>query len=297
MKKSVVLQAVDGKEKAVLSMENKEDMIVGRLRLYNFNEEPKGILSLGFNSNGKVVKAGLTKASEMLYTFQTDIDNINEKFSCAVVNSYQGGLSPLLYGASDGKPTQEEMLAGALKLYEKPLSVQNVEKEIDENEIEYDEELQEEIESAIEENFVDKSKEFEEKDIENRCENCKYRKCFYESENKVPSFYSKLKNQLDRLFDNNPEEEFLCKIIPNSKWVKVEYEKNGDYYVIGLIYENQELAYLCYGVPAVYQKTPPEELSGYPVWLPLDSTRKEGFGYWLVYQNAENGENIKAIID
>jgi len=283
MKKSVVLQAVEGKEKAVLSIESKDDMIVGRVRLYNFNEEPKGILSLGFNSKGKVVKAGLTHSSSMLYTFQTDVDSISEKFSCAVVNAHQGNLFPLLYGASDGKVDKEEMLAKSLEIYDKPLTIESVEETLRENEIEYSEELKEEIEEKIEEEMQDK------------CENCKYKKCFYEKD--IPTFYAKLKEQIDRLFENNPEEEYLEKIIPNSKWVKVEYEKEGDYYVIGLVYENNNLSYLCYGVPGVYQKTPPKELSGYPIWLPLDSNKKEGFGYWLAYQNADTGESIKAIIE
>ncbi len=283
MKKSVVLQAVEGKEKAVLSMESKDDMVEGRVRLYNYSEEPKGILSLGFNCNGKIVKAGLTKTSSMLYSFQTDIENISDKFSCAVINTFQGNISPLLYGSSEGKGSKEEMLSKALEVYDKPIKVEEIEKVLDENSIEFDEELESEIQAEIDKNMEDK------------CENCKYKKCFYEKES--PSFYAKLKSQIDRLFENNPEEEYLEKIIPNSKWVKVEYEKEGDYYVVGLIYDNHDLTYLCYGVPGVYQKNPPKELSGYPVWLPLDSDKKEGFGYWLAYQNADTGESIKAIIE
>ena len=283
MKKSVVLQADSGKEKAVLTIESKDDMLVGRVRLYNFSEEPKGILSLGFNSGGKVVKAGLTKSASMLYTFQTDIENVNEKFSCAVINSFKGTLSPLLYGSSEGKGNKEEVLANALEVYDKPLTIEAIKDSLEENGIEYSQQLQDEIDEKIEEELHDK------------CENCKYKKCFYEKD--IPSFYAKLKTQIDRLFENNPEEEYLEKIIPNSKWVKVEYEKEGDYYVIGLVYENEDITYLCYGIPGVYQKNPPKELSGYPVWLPLDSDKKEGFGYWLAYQNAETGESIKAIIE
>lgn len=287
MKKSIVLQSLKGKEKAVLSMETKDDMVLGRVRLYNFNEEPKGILSLGFNSQGQVTKAGLTKASTMLWTFQMDEGVLKEDFSCAVVNSFQGEVFPLLYGNSEGKPNCEDLLVKSLKMLDDPINTEKIQENLEENGVEYDEELNEEIAQTIDKEFDD--------DREDKCENCKYKKCFYEKESL--SFYEKLKSQIDRLFENNEEEEYLEKIIPNSKWVKVEYEKEGDYYVIGLVYENENLSYLCYGVPGVYQKTPPKEIAGYPVWLPLDSDKKEGFGYWLAYQNADTGESIKAIIE
>ena len=291
MKKSIVLQATEGKEKAVLSMETKDDMILGRVRLYNFGQEPKGILSLGFNFGGKIVKAGMTKTASMLWTFQMEQEEFCDKFSCAVVNSFQGQLSPLLYGNSEGKSREEDLLVSGLQVLDKPLSAQMVENELDENNVSYDEDLKEEIETAIDKEFREESSDV----TEDKCENCKYKKCFFEEEKHT--FYNKLKNQLDRLFENNPEEEYLEKIIPNSKWVKVEYEKEGDYYVVGLVYQDNELSYLCYGVPGVYQKTPPKEIAGYPVWLPLDSDKREGFGYWLAYQNADTGESIKAIIE
>ncbi len=284
MKKSIVLQATDGKGKAVLSMETKDDMLVGRIRLYNFDEEPKGILSLGFNSQGKVVKAGLTKTSAMLWSFQTEKEGIGERFSCAVVNSFQGNLSALLYGNNEGKMSSEDGLVQSLQILEEPLSLQKTEEVLEENMVDFDDELKTEIEEKIEEEMQ-----------EDKCKNCKYKKCFYEVENH--SFYNKLKSQIDRLFENNPEEEYLEKIIPNSKWVKVEYEADGDYYVVGLVYENDNLSYLCYGIPGVYQKTPPKEIAGYPVWLPLDIDKREGFGYWLAYQNADTGESVKAIIE
>ena len=41
------------------------------------------------------------------------------------------------------------------------------------------------------------------------------------------------------------------------------------------------------------QKIPPTELEGYYQWLPLDLEKPEEDGYWLMYQNALNGEHIK----
>lgn len=113
-----------------------------------------------------------------------------------------------------------------------------------------------------------------------------------------PMFIDKLKPQIDKLFANNPLEDNLQKLIPSSKWVRVEYEDDGDYFVFGLLYdEDGNVKYVCYGVPAVFDEQPPQELAGYPMWLPLNKDNKQGFGYWLTYQDASTGEPIKAILD
>ena len=82
-------------------------------------------------------------------------------------------------------------------------------------------------------------------------------------------------------------------IIPFSKWVKIDYEEKGEYYVVGLMYENDEIKYVCYGVPSIYKEEPPKELNGFCQWLPIDTLKQEGFGYWITYQDAKTGENVK----
>ena len=111
------------------------------------------------------------------------------------------------------------------------------------------------------------------------------------------SFVSKLQPQIDKLFEKNPAETVLEEIFPSSKWVRVEYEDDGDFYVFGLIYEGEKVKYVCYGVPAVYEENPPKELTGFPIFLPLNAENKKGFGYWLTYQDAETGNPIKAVVD
>ena len=146
---------------------------------------------------------------------------------------------------------------------------------------------------------------------QNLFENCAYKKYFFDMQEKeeLPaetlnaqeensqSFYSEIKKQIDLLFEQHQAESYLENAIPQSKWVKVEFEEGGDYYVFGLVYEEDELKYICYGVPGIYSSTPPKQLSGYPIWFPLDKNNEQGFGYWLTYQDAETGESIKAIIE
>ena len=144
-----------------------------------------------------------------------------------------------------------------------------------------------------------------------KCANCKYREAFFSGysvqsvENKKLKpvekgetfddleFYFEIKEQLDVLFNRYPEETFLNEVIPNSRWIKVDYDDSGEYYVIGLIYENDKIKFISYGVPGQFDVDPPRELAGAAQWLPLDPNKPEDIGYWLTYQDAKNGEAVE----
>lgn len=300
-KKSMVLtSASGGQEKAVLSMECDKNMLTGRVRLYNFGTEPKGIISLGIFDQNKVVKAGLTKVSSMLFSFQTESASMPQNFSCAVVNFVGGKASPILYGVSDGSGDREQVFDTVISALQGVRSAEETEKVLDDYQVDYDDEEKEVIAKALDKEFDDCSK----------CDGCKYKKYYLshfsalseESEEKeqLPeeqTFFDEIRAQVESIFEKNPPEEYLQNLIPDSKWAKVKFEESGDYYVFGLIYEDEQLKYVCYGVPGVYQEIPPRELSGYPVWFPLDEDKKDGFGYWLTYQDAKSGESVRAIVE
>ncbi len=105
-------------------------------------------------------------------------------------------------------------------------------------------------------------------------------------------FYNLIKEQVDELFAKYPSENELEKLIPESKWVKVDYENDGHYYVIGLIYENDALKYICYGVPGTHDKEPPSDFAKYSQWIPLKANQPDGRGYWLMYQDANDGHSV-----
>lgn len=299
-KKSMVLtSASGGQEKGVLSMECDKNMLTGRVRLYNFGAEPKGIISLGIFDQNKVVKAGLTKVSSMLFSFQTESASMPQNFSCAVVNFVGGKASPILYGVSDGSGEREEVFDAVISALQGVRSAEETEKVLDDYQVDYDDEEKEVIAKALDKEFDDCSK----------CDGCKYKKYYLshfsalseESEKEqLPeeqTFFDEIRAQVESIFEKNPPEEYLQNLIPDSKWAKVKFEESGDYYVFGLIYEDEQLKYVCYGVPGVYQEIPPRELSGYPVWFPIDEDKKDGFGYWLTYQDAKSGESVRAIVE
>ena len=304
-KKNMVLSGVDNSsQKAVLSLECDGYMAKGKLRLYNFNDEPKGIISLGIYQNGNVVKAGLIRSSQMLYTFACQVEKIDDDFSCAVINFVNGEPSPILFGKGEGYLENTEIFNQVIDELKDKETMSQVEETLDYYGVDYDDDLKEEVEKTIDECL--------EKEECLDCENCKYKQYYLENvsesmalnqeeeqeEDKEENskFYYDLKPQIDKLFEENPCEDYLEKLIPNSKWVKVSIDENGNYYVLGLIYEEDKLQYICYGVPGVYQKNAPRELTGYPVWFPLEEEKPQGFGYWLSYQDAQSGESVKAIV-
>ena len=110
------------------------------------------------------------------------------------------------------------------------------------------------------------------------------------SEN-VP-YYSTVKKDLDSVFEKFESQTGLEKLFPQSRWAKINYlgEK---YYVVGLINENNQEKYICYGVPATYSVNPPKELKGYCTFIPLSIFDLSGDGFWMMFQNAITGECIK----
>ncbi len=107
------------------------------------------------------------------------------------------------------------------------------------------------------------------------------------------NFYEMISEQIDDLFANYPREENLENLVPNSKWVRVDYDNNGKEYVVGLIYDNQMLKYVAYGVPSVSRDTSPDGLEGYSQWLPLNPNAADDKGYYVMFQDANTGEGIK----
>ncbi len=309
-RKSVVLSDTlsNSNKKAVLSLEEDEIGVRGTLRLYNFSYPLDGISSLGFYVDQKVYKAGLTYKGPMLYEFFIDIKQIPSKFSCAVVNFQNAVAKPVLFGSSEG--SDDEIYASIISEISENHSKQNVQTVLDKHGVDFEDEEKEQIEKDIDEALCKRD-----------CAKCVYKKYFFENsekqkiqtkqveeveekkseekqeENEVV-FIDKLMPQINKLFENNPIESNLQNLIPSSKFVKVEYEDDGDFYVFGMLYDDDDnIKYVCYGVPAVFEQEPPKELSGYPIWLPLDKENMQGFGYWLTCQDAVTGEPIKAILE
>ena len=424
-KKSVVLSCVRNTlKKAVVNLSSKSGNIKGEVKLYNFIEEPMGVLSLGFLIDGKIQKAGLTRVGYMNYSFGSVLTRIPEHCTCVLSCSKGGNTDILLVGAISGNSANmEERLIASLSAKEQT-SMKKAEQILKEQAVEFDDEK--EIENQINQYFdkypaedlspqndfhnfeiiCEKQNEQQENfqksldvsqqdnneilkedvsdkifngDFENKenpresmlgnnqkehfpyeescasCGKCAYKQAFYEESalslekkekrEKLASeenfldiketyqpdikfqrevdlkeqlretkkniksgrirkpelensmfFFDEISSQLKLLFETYPEESVLSQIIPASKWVKVDFEEDGRYYVVGLIYVENEVKYVCYGIPAVWSSKPPADFNENAQWLPINVSNPTGLGYWLTYQDAIDGEMVKVDI-
>lgn len=103
------------------------------------------------------------------------------------------------------------------------------------------------------------------------------------------SFYEKMKKEIETVLSSYPKEERLEKMVENSRFVKIHYGE-GKFYVFGVIYGGGKAQYICYGVPAKDSANQPPSLAN-SSFIPASENGKEGF--WVMYQNAENGATVK----
>ena len=107
----------------------------------------------------------------------------------------------------------------------------------------------------------------------------------------LATLISIIKPQIERLFADYPEEKSLSEVVPDSRWVRIKYD-DGEYYVVGVLYDKDRPLYLCYGVEGRYGEKP-EKINEYCSFIPSSLFNLKGDGYWVMFQRATNGECVK----
>ncbi len=105
-------------------------------------------------------------------------------------------------------------------------------------------------------------------------------------------FYNGIREKLDDLFVIHPSATHLNELIPNSEWIKINYDGD-DYYVVGKLKENNRTVLIGYGVPGKKTTTPPKIADEIASYLAVDGISPYD-GYWLIFQDANTGKIIKA---
>ena len=101
-------------------------------------------------------------------------------------------------------------------------------------------------------------------------------------------FYSRVKSSLESIFSSYPAINNFDEIFYGSKFVKIHYADNKFYYV-GKIFENGILKYICYGVEGEYN-SPFNDGNNTFTFIPKSKFNLMGEGYFVIFQNAQNGE-------
>lgn len=289
MVKNIILTSANGEKnlKGILTLENTKNNTLVNLKTYNllgFNK-----LILGIKAGGELYKVELT--DEENYLIEKNL-NLNEKISAVVLNVENQKTEILIWGSNETNRVWKNSILYDLDLNdneddEKTNLVTETEKVKTNNMVNNfmandDYETDEEIET-----IVDNAFESEPLEDENTTE---------ENKNNKSDFLSSIENQVEELLNSYEEEKALENLIPNSKFVKVN--SSGDnFYIFGVIYENNEIKYIVYGLPGEFSVKPDDEYTNYYQWLPLNPENPEGYGYYLMYQDASTGNQIEVMFD
>lgn len=313
---------------STLTLEKKNSSIFCTIKCYN--DTPQGNLLLGIQSGNKIIKQNVSFENNPYNFILTDSINLNETINCVLVDNNSDDFKPILWG-KENKENQIQLLHKLKENISKlnrtkkvSTSTTNNENKIDDKNIsdeitdnnnllktENDKEIFNENfkknphenhqqisllndnenkpnKSSFDEVAVAQASLFEysESEIENEIDNA------INKDNSSHKFYNMISSQIDELFEKYPREFNLEKLIDDSQWVKINHDYDNKYYVVGIIYEDNDIKYICYGVPGKYNQERPMELVGYSQWLPTDVKDPYNNGYWVMYQDADTGENI-----
>ncbi|NCB48081.1 MAG: hypothetical protein EOM55_00400 [Clostridia bacterium] len=325
MKTMILNNEFKDNQKAVLSLKENEKSII---KFFNLNNKGKN-LALGIKQDKTIVKIPLfVNDGKSEFQLNENID-FSKNLLCAVVDVSNTFCPEILLSGSNNSSDENEKIEDAFAL-KKPqdsstLYVQETEEKIeniidsnlaeDMKENYFDEcakckyreafysgcdSLKDNSEiltkkdnfNEIKQIYAKKQNDDDIKEKEKDFENEELDKKKDEDEEK--DFYSQVKDQVETLFEKYKPDEDLKEIIPNSKWVRVTYDGEENFYVLGLISDEENvLKYISYGVPSSDSTTPPDDLIDYAQWLPKDMNSIHKEGYWIVCQDAKTGETLK----
>ena len=276
LKQTVILSG-NGNEVATLKLEKKFGSVQCELKVYNLNADN---LILGVNINDVVFKKPVELRGNT-YNFKLkDVDNF-DNISAILVSKNDDNYNPIMWCKKRNK--HDEILAEFNDIYVASDTIDNQVAVASIDEAKLFETDEDEIESIIDNVIDDNIEEIED--------------VFREENKKLgdvegKDFFELIADQVEDLFDNYPRVDELEELIPNSKWVKIDFENNGNEYVLGLIYDGFDLKYICYGVPGDKDNMPTH--LGNCQWLPLNP-KLPSDGYWVIYQDATTGDKVDAI--
>lgn len=291
---------------AVLTLTKNASGVFGNLKFYNLSLK-NAIIAIC--ANGKsVLKENIVGSKNFDFKLDNNLD-INEKIGSVVAVKENERYVSVVWGTNDNFVEYKNTIMQSFVEPYKNLSKQSMAKiENMPNKIEDTPNKIEEYKTINVQNIVEDDEVKPMDEIENKYFNLKdgeaYAKLFDSTPDEIEKtidkeieegeFYALIADQIEELKKRYPKEQYLESIIPNSEWIRVDFENEGNSYVVGLIFDevNGRVKYVCYGVPSDYENIP-QDMMGYSQWIPLDYNNETGNGYYIMYQDAITGEPMK----
>ena len=314
-KKTIVLNNSNSKSyngSAILTLTKNNTGIFGKFSAFNIKDNNNLVLGLAQN-NKQIFKQNISLVNNNTYNFKLNNLNLNENLSCVLIEDHPTKVVPLIWGSSSKEQLKNEIIENFNILKNQPLKTESLTTEQTPTQLE---ELFNSAEPEIENLITDQLSTFNFESSEQNLNNSSYENFNPFDQKNQPltrtltsktiideeveklelsddeTFYESISEQLEDLFNKYPAETNLENLIPSSKWVKIDYENNGNIYVLGLIYDDITLKYICYGVPGTYSEIAPNGLDSYSQWLPTNPQNPTLDGYWVMYQDAISGESV-----
>ncbi len=105
-------------------------------------------------------------------------------------------------------------------------------------------------------------------------------------------YYLSIKRELDELFKQYPADETLTGAFQRSEWVRLRGEENAPEFLVGALYDEGEVKYLCYALAAEDKDNPPQEIKEVCSFVPV-SPYVGATGFFVIFQSAATGECVK----
>ncbi len=104
-------------------------------------------------------------------------------------------------------------------------------------------------------------------------------------------YYLAVKEEIDRLFKTYPRDKTLNGAFSCSEWVRVQGTTRAPEYLVGVLKVDGRARYICYALRAKDKDAPPEEIKNVCSFVPLSPY--DDSGYFVIFQNAANGECVR----
>lgn len=105
-------------------------------------------------------------------------------------------------------------------------------------------------------------------------------------------YYCSVKEEVDKLFEKYPKDATLNGAFSCSAWVRLKGSENNPEFLLGVLYEDEKVKYICYALKAVDKNAPPEEIKNVSTFVPKN-VFSDAEGFFLLFQSAATGECIK----